>query len=157
MNWPTPTDYRDALQHPDRFFRIPRIQGYRAETNRLGVPRPRTGASAHVYKLVQGSSAVALRVFLHPASRRQERYRAVHQHLSQVRAPCLIGFEYHPEGLHINGGRFPVLLMDWVEGQTLGEWVRERVGRGDTLAIRKLSESWVALMRDLRAASVAHG
>ena len=50
MNWPTPQDYREAVQAPGLAFADPDLRAARAETDRLGLPRPVTGGFASVYK-----------------------------------------------------------------------------------------------------------
>src|SRR5687767_3184466 len=157
MTWPSAVDYRDALQHIDRFFTVAKVLGGRAETNHLGVPRPRSGASAHVYKVTRAGTRLAVRVFLYPSDQREWRYVPLDQHLRQVRTSCLVHFEYHPRGIKIDRAAYPVLLMDWVEGVSLGEWVRAKVRQGDLRAVRQMSERWIALMRELRDVRVAHG
>jgi hypothetical protein len=157
MTWPSAVDYRDALQHPARVFSLPELRGCRVETNHLGVPRPRSGASAQVYKFFNSAGAIAVRVFLYPSDEREQHYRAVHDHLQTVRASSLVSFSYHPTGIQIDRGRFPVLTMDWVEGITLGEWMHQKVMLGDTAAIRRLADRWIELMRELRSARIAHG
>lgn len=157
MFWPSAVDYRDALQHPARVFELPELQAGRAELNHLGVPRPRSGASAQVYKFTSGTTTTAVRVFLYPSDQREARYRALHDHLSRLRTNGLIRFHYHPQGIRIGVSRYPVLTMDWVEGLTLGEWLASAVRRGDLAAVRRMAERWSNLMSELRAAGVAHG
>lgn len=157
MNWPSAVDYRDALQHPGRVFALPELQRGRVETNHLGVPRPRSGASAQVYKLSDDSTTIAVRVFLYPSDERETRYRAIHDHLATVRARSLVNFCYHPQGIRLDGGQFPVLTMDWVEGVSLGEWVRLKVAQKDTAALRRIADRWVEMVQELRSARIAHG
>jgi hypothetical protein len=157
MSWPSGIDYRDALQHPDRVFALPELRGCKVETNHLGVPRPRSGASAQVYRFRNGSHSSAVRVFLHPSEERERRYQAVHDHLQRVRLGSLVRFTYHAQGMLWGSGRYPVLLMDWVEGVSLREWMRERLRQRDLAAVRDLAGRWVTLIRQLRTAGIAHG
>jgi hypothetical protein len=156
-DWPTATDYRDALQRPDRAFCSPLLQGGEVERNKLRVPRARSGAFANVYKLTSGPTTVAVRLFLHPEPEREERYGLIAGHLGYSRPRCLVNFTYEPQGIRVNGDWFPVQTMDWVEGQSLGDWVRERLLAGDVAALRDSAERWVGLLAELRAARVAHG
>src|SRR5207248_11405401 len=88
MPWPSAVDYRDALQQPGRVFELAELRACRVETNHLGVPRPRSGASAQVYKFMNGPNTTAVRVFLYPSEQREERYQALHDHLSRLRTSC---------------------------------------------------------------------
>ena len=35
-------------------------------------------------------------------------------------SPYFVKFDFQAQGIHIRGRRFPVVKMDWVEGETLG-------------------------------------
>ena len=157
MSWPAAIEYRDALQHPARVFALPELRSCRVETNHLGVPRPRSGASAQVYKFFSHSGVVAVRVFLYPNEQREARYHALSEHLAGVRANCLVGFRYHPQGITIDRGKYPVLTMDWADGVSLGEWLRLKMEKGDIAAVRNMAGRWADMMNELREARIAHG
>src|SRR5258708_36716219 len=90
-NWPGVAEYRDSLQHPDKVFRLPELRACKAEVNKMGVPRARAGAFANVYKLIdpQTQTATALKLFLFANAERQQRYKAVSEHLKQSRPKCM--------------------------------------------------------------------
>lgn len=161
-NWPTQSDYKDALQNPDTAFRDPQLRASQVERSAMGLPRARSGAFASVYKMTHSSGVVALKLFNFPNPDRAARYRAVSDHLQALRAgkPAgLVGFHYHPEGIRVGKAWYPTLTMDWVTGPTLGEWVRAAMTRNppDAAALRRLADAWVQLVTRLRAAQIAHG
>lgn len=136
------------------------MQNCQVELDPRGYPRHRAGANAHVYKLISCTGMQhALRVFLHKSDNREQRYRAIHNHLQQIRsqAPSLIGFEYYPKGILIERSLFPAMLMDWVDGTRLDLRVKELFDGGDLTPLLALADKWVVLLRNLRAAQVAHG
>ncbi|HKM52540.1 MAG TPA: hypothetical protein VJY33_03960 [Isosphaeraceae bacterium] len=158
MSWPTIDDYRGALQSPSRVFRDARLQSCSAELNRMMVPRGRAGGNAIVYRLNNSSWSAAVRVFINPPKPgRQARYQIVHAYLQQARPRCLVEFGYDPEGILINGGRFPIQTLEWVEGETLGEWLKGAVERGDSRAIKQTADAWIELVGELRTHKIAHG
>ncbi len=158
-NWPTATDYRDALQNPRLAFRDPQLQRGTIELNKLKVPRARSGAFANVYKLTSPTRTLAVRVFLYPQPVRQKRYDLVRNYLkSHARGlACLVDFDYDPAGIRIGNDWFPLLTMDWVKGVSLGVWMREAVQRRDTQALRQMADRWVRLMETLQERRLAHG
>ncbi len=157
MNWPSPIDFRDALQNPTQSLRDRQLQVCRPEKNALGVPKPRSGGFASVYKLVNGSTATAVRVFHYPNEEREQRYQAVAEHLRPRRPKCLVGFNYQAEGIKVGNKWYPLQTMDWVNGMTLGAWVGHRVAAGDRTALRRMADQWIDLLAELRAANIAHG
>jgi hypothetical protein len=157
-NWPNATDYRDALQHPARAFRDPVLRACRAETNRMDVPRTWSGAFANVYRLMDSSSARAVRLFLYPQPEREQRYQAIASHLDRCRRPrAIVGFRYEPQGVCVNGEWFPVQVMDWITGETFDNWVGAVMRSGDRRRLLGMAEQWVRLLDELREARIAHG
>jgi hypothetical protein len=161
--WPTQSDYKDSLQNPDTAFRDPDLRLSRAERSPMGVPRARSGAFASVYKMTGPKGVVALKLFNFPNEDRALRYKAVSDYLEKDlgprKPPCLVTFQYHLDGIRIGKGWYPTLTMDWVKGTSLGEWVRQTIERKvpDVAAMRKMAESWVALVQQLQDFNIAHG
>ena len=68
--------------------------------------------------------------------------------------PGLVGFAYEAQGIRVKGQWYPIVKMDWVEGQTLHTYIGQHVSDAD--ALRRLAAQWRDLMRDLRAGGIAH-
>lgn len=156
-HWPTDTDYSEALQHPKRAFRNPFLQQCTVEMNKLGLPRPRSGGFANVYKLMNGSSVKAVKLFKHPQREREERYKAIDAHLRHHRPKCFVNFMYDPEGIRIGNDWYPIQTMDWVEGLKLSEWVRRVILQRDTRRLTLMADRWIKLVEELRRSQIAHG
>jgi len=159
--WPAQADYRDALQNADLAFRDPVLRACKVERNKMGVPKARSGAFASVYKLIKSNGeAVALKLFNFPSEDRQRRYEAVSKHLAALgakRPDSLVGFHYSRDGINIGGKSYPFQTMDWVKGESLGEWARQRMKAKDTAAMRSMADHWVKLVITLQSADIAHG
>jgi predicted Ser/Thr protein kinase len=158
--WPTQSDYKDALQNPDTAFRDPELKASQAERSPMGVPRARSGAFASVYKMTLGAKAIALKLFNFPNADRASRYQAVSDYLKTLgpkKPASLVGFEYNPEGIRIRKTWYPTLTMEWVKGKSLGEWLREAMERRDAAAVRKMADAWAQLVLNIQAAQIAHG
>jgi formylglycine-generating enzyme required for sulfatase activity len=99
-----------------------------------------------------------------PLRGRQERYRALSRHLQMRARPFfMVGFWYLRDqeeegdedlGIQIDDEWFPVVKMDWVEGQTLREIVAKYLDRRHVFL--KLCEFWEALAQGLLDAELAH-
>jgi hypothetical protein len=157
--WPTQIHYQDALQDPARCFSDPRLRAARpVDIMPYGLPRPITGQFANVYRLeCADGKHVAARLFLTPLPDRAERYAAVGAHLASLddSLAALVPFSYLADGIQIAGGWFPIVVMDWVEGAPLQQFVERHLYDSDRLA--RLADQWAAVVASLRAARVAHG
>ena len=126
--------------------------------DRLGMPLVTSGQFAYVFKLNPGDGggeALAVRCFRGFLGDREERYRALDAHLGAHRIAALPQFKYLPKGILVAGRRYPVLVMEWVEGPTLDVYLDEAVGRRE--ALLHMADEWVKLMGELREAGIAHG
>ncbi len=155
--WPTAHDFAEAVQCPSICFAAASLQRMLPAVDRLGMPLVTSGQFAYVFKLNSevGSESLAVRCFRGFLGDREERYSAIDAHLSAHVVPALPHFKYLPRGVLVAGRRFPVLVMEWIEGPTLDVYVGEVVGKPDVL--RHMADEWVRLVASLRAAGVAHG
>ncbi|HYT92998.1 MAG TPA: hypothetical protein VEL76_30045, partial [Gemmataceae bacterium] len=157
-NWPNGGDYLEAMQHPARFLRDPRLQAYVAETDKWGRPKPSSGQFAIVCKLKNGTDEKAIKFFLYPQPKREGRYQAISDYLKERGRPtCLVDFHYDPRGVRIKTDWYPVQVMDWVRGVTLDKWVGQTVQAGDRQSLLRMAERWVKLLEELWGASICHG
>ena len=155
--WPTAHNFAEAVQCPAICFAEPGLRAMLPAVDRLGMPLVTSGQFAYVFKLnaQAGGESLAVRCFRGFLGDREERYRAIDSHLAAHPVAALARFKYLPHGILVAGRRFPVLVMEWVEGPTLDVYVGEVVGNAEVL--RHMADEWVRLVSGLRAAGVAHG
>lgn len=156
--WPSARNYAEAVQCPLVCFEEPSLKRLLPAVDRLGMPLVTSGQFAYVFKLNpgdDGGETLAVRCFRGFLGDREERYRALDTHLNANRIGALPRFKYLPKGILVAGRRYPVLVMEWVEGPTLDVYLDEAVGRRE--ALLHLADEWVRLVGALREANVAHG
>ena len=155
-DYPTPSDYQEAVQMPAAAFRDPTLQDATPRTNVLGLPQPITGAFAAVFPVTTPSDRrYAVKCFLKEVPKQRARYEAVAEHLSAVDLDALVDFDYQPAGIRVAGADYPLLKMEWVEGTVLNRFVEAHLDAPDVLAT--LAAAWADLMADLEARDLAHG
>jgi hypothetical protein len=155
-DYPTPSDYQEAVQVPGSAFADPALQAAEPRTNVLGLPQPITGAFAAVFPMTtETGRRVAVKCFLTDVPEQQARYEAVASHLDEVDLDALVDFDYQPEGIRVAGTDYPILKMEWVEGTVLNRFVDEHLDAPDTLT--RLADAWADLMDTLEAENLAHG
>jgi len=156
-NWPSARYFTEAIQCPSICFAHPQLRNTLPAVDRLGMPLVTSGQFAYVYKLksTNGSGDFAVRCFRGYLGDRDQRYRAIQDHLRSSPVSYLSSFTYATEGILVGGQRFPILFMQWIDGPTLDLYISEMLNRPDVLL--HLSEEWLRLLGALRAANVAHG
>jgi hypothetical protein len=155
MAWPSPQDYSEAIQNPKIAFSESDLRDGRAELDRHGLPRPRSGAFATVYKVLSSPRNWAVRCFLNPVSDQQERYSEISAHLAKINLPYLVQFRFLAQGIRVAKQVYPILKMECIEGESLGSYV-ERI-RGNQSAMLALAGRWINMTTALTKSSVAHG
>jgi WD40 repeat protein len=155
MNWPTSQDYNEAIQSPQSSFADPALKSGEVVVNAIGLPVPRSGNFADVYQFKGGDGKTwALKCFTRKVAGLQERYAKIDEHIGKANFPFTVGFNYLSEGVRFRGQWFPVLKMEWVEGFTLNEFVRDNAGKPKYL--QALLQMWEKLTARLRDANFAH-
>ena len=155
--WPSARYFTEAIQCPSVCFAHPLLRNTLPAVDRLGMPLVTSGQFAYVYKLksMNGNGDFAVRCFRGYLGDRDQRYRAIQEHVGTSPVGYLSDFSYAPEGILVGGNRFPILFMNWIEGPTLDLYIGEMLQRPDVL--RHLADEWLRLVNALRASGIAHG
>ncbi|MFB6247800.1 MAG: hypothetical protein ABEL97_04445 [Salinibacter sp.] len=155
-DYPTPSDYQEAVQMPGTAFRDPELQSATPRTNVLGLPQPITGAFAAVFPVTTDAGRrYAAKCFLKEVPEQQARYETLAEHLAAVDLDALVGFDYQPAGIRVGGADYPLLKMEWVDGTVLNRFVEAHLDAPEVLA--GLAGAWADLMADLEERDLAHG
>jgi hypothetical protein len=147
--------FRDPLL---RASQVPADAEYRDPQTRNILKPNGQGQFAAVFKLIVGGENRAVRIYLSDqhVQRSQAHYRTLEEYFRAERPSWYVLFRHYPEEIEVRGGWYPVLTMDWIQGQTLGAWVPERARAGDQAALRQMADRWVALVEELQRVGVAH-
>ncbi len=155
MPWPGITDFTEAIQNPRLCFTGTELESGAAETNPRGMPLVYAGAFACVYPVNIGGRSVAVRCFTHEVKDQQERYNQLSEYLIHVLPPSFVHFEYVERGISVKGAWYPIVKMDWVEGETLNKFVEARSQEPD--ALQRLAAQWRGgTTANLRGLRIAH-
>ena len=160
MSWPLASHFSAMLQNPRIAFRDPELRGCSIEKDNCNQPRPWSGAFAVVYKgIAADGSPFAVRVFTTESPERRERYDFISEYLKTRRLNCLVDFDYRDESIRSagDGKWYPLIIMDWVDGQTLFKWAGMKSLAGDGQALATAAAGWVQLTKELSDANLAHG
>lgn len=154
--YPLRSDYVDALQNPGLALTDSDLRSAIIECDRFGSPRPISGAFASVFQ-GRGSDGRrwAIKCFCQHVPDQEQRYGAITDALQKLRHPALADFAYQPSGILVSGIRYPVLKMQWLDGQGLLPWLE--INRFDAGRLRMVADQLLALIGDLESANVAHG
>ena len=154
MPWPPPTDFRDAVQNPDKCFEVQDLAQGTTAVTRMGTPMVFSGNFACVFKVETPGGDVAVRCFTREVNDQQERYGYLSDYLRGVRPPSFVGFQYVERGIKVKGDWYPIVRMDWAEGSRLDKFVEDHISAPDTFI--DLAARWRGVNGTLRGLRIAH-
>ena len=142
MNWPLASDYQDAVQNPAQCFQDPQLRGGQPVLTKIGLPRVASGMFASVYEIHNGTQRWAVRCFLRPSADQQESLRPAQSVPQQHDDGGIVGFAYEAQGIQIQGQWYPIVKMDWVEGNTLHTYIGKLFEDGQQAGIPTPCANW---------------
>jgi serine/threonine protein kinase len=160
MNYPSIKEYKEAILFAEDNFE--QLKNLRPVLEDDGSPVMTSGNFAVVFKMKdeQTGKLHAVKCFLREQEGRAEAYRQIAEELEYVSSTFLTPIKYLEKELFVdtNAGEeseFPVLLMDWVEGQTLDKYIREHID--DQYELSLLAYQFSRLAMWLMPQPFAHG
>jgi len=155
MSYPQITEYHEAVQHPARAFTDPDLKQGAVAENNLGLPLVMSGGFALTYAVTTPRRKCAVRCFHREIPAIQQKYDAISKKLKSLSNGCFVGFDFQPSGINVRQQTFPIVRMDWVEGDTLGIWLDKHFN--DPRALEKARAEFAAIARLLEHEGIAHG
>ena len=131
MLFPNISDYKNAIAIPESFATLGSL---RPEKGLFDDVYFSSGNFAVVFKMrdTQTGKLHAVKCFTREQERRTESLDSISRYLGALQSPYIVPYTFLKEGIWVNDAEYPVLLMDWVDGVTLGEKVKALCAARDT-------------------------
>ena len=160
MTYPLISEYVEAVRNAEDNF--DKLRNLRPVTDDNGNPVMTSGNFAVVFKMrdEKNDKLYAVKCFLKDQPNRAENYRMIAEELEFVSSSFLTKFQYLDNELFVDaanadGEEFPVLLMDWVEGTNLDQYIRQHLH--DSYQLHLLAYQFSRLALWLMPQPFAHG
>ena len=160
MTYPLISEYVEAVRNAEDNF--DKLRNLRPVTDDNGNPVMTSGNFAVVFKMrdEKNDKLYAVKCFLKDHPNRAENYRMIAEEPEFVSSSFLTKFQYLDNELFVNSANadveeFPVLLMDWVEGTNLDQYVRQHLH--DSYQLHLLAYQFSRLALWLMPQPFAHG
>ena len=159
MQYPLMSEYvsaiRDASENLDKLAHlVPVLDDH-------GEPYRSSGAFAVVFKMKdeQTGKCYALKCFTEEQEGRAEAYRQIADELEFVDSSYITSVKYLDKEIFVDSSceedEFPVLLMDWIDGETMESYIAENYQ--DNYAMAMLCYRFCKMAEWLRSQPFAHG
>ena len=159
MQYPLISEYLAAIQ--DAHDNLDKLNHLVPVLDKHGEPYRSSGAFAVVFKMKdeQTGKCYALKCFTEEQEGRAEAYRQIAEELEFVDSPYITSVKYLEKELFVDSNceddEFPVLLMDWIEGETMETYIAENYT--DSYEMSMLCYRFCKMAAWLRSQSFAHG
>jgi hypothetical protein len=155
MAYPQSTEYQEAVQHPHTAFFDTELQNSRVDETPLGLPLALSGGFALTYPMTTPRRRVAVRCFHRQIPSAEQRYDAIARKLKELNSSYFVNFDYWAKGIKVRGSPYPIVRMDWAQGDTLNLFLDKRSGNAKVM--ENLRASFRAMASFLHRAGIAHG
>ena len=159
MQYPLISEYVKAIQ--DAGDNLEQLAHLTPVLDDHGEPYRSSGAFAVVFKMQDKSSGkyYALKCFTEEQQGRAEAYRQIADELDLLDSPYITSVKYMEKELFVDSqceeDEFPVLLMDWVEGETMEAYIAANYHNQSAMSM--LCYRFGKMAAWLRTQSFAHG
>ena len=159
MQHPLISEYLTAIQ--DAHDNLDKLTHLVPVRDKHGEPYRSSGAFAVVFKMKdeQTGKCYALKCFTEEQEGRAEAYRQIAEELEFVDSSYITSVKYLEKELFVDSNceddEFPVLLMDWIEGETMEAYIAENYT--DSYEMSMLCYRFCKMAAWLRSQSFAHG
>ena len=159
MQYPLISEYVKAIQ--DAADNLDKLAYLTPVLDDHGEPYRSSGAFAVVFKMQDKSTGkyYALKCFTEEQQGRAEAYRQIADELDLLDSPYITSVKYMEKELFVDSqceeDEFPVLLMDWVEGETMEAYISANYHNQSAMSI--LCYRFGKMAAWLRSQSFAHG
>ena len=159
MQYPLISEYVKAIQDADD--NLDKLAYLTPVLDNHGEPYRSSGAFAVVFKMLDKSTGkyYALKCFTEEQEGRADAYRQIADELDMVDSPYITSVKYMEKELFVDSqceeDEFPVLLMDWVEGETMEAYIAANYHNQSAMSM--LCYRFGKMAAWLRSQSFAHG
>ena len=174
MRYPSRSDYATAIRNPQIAFRkvdprtkkqrdldaeLARGQGIQ-RMSRNGMPSVWSASGGYAiafkYQTPKPKKIWAVRCFFRANYDIRKHYQMALAALPQSAcAHYFVETAYLHEGIRVQGQCYPILKMEWVDGDNLKTYIKANLSKKQ--ALLQLAERWRSLCLDFKQAGIAHG
>ncbi|MEO1451268.1 MAG: protein kinase family protein [Bacteroidota bacterium] len=154
MKQPNRGDYIAAISAPP-CVKDPALSGGRP-VMRGTRPLFYAGGFAVVFPFItRQNQKYAVRCWVTAAGDLARRAQAISAYLKTISLPYFVGFEYQDKAIVANGSLHPIIRMEWVEGQTLMDFVKQNLNAPNK--ILAAAEDFKQMVAVLHQHQISHG
>lgn len=154
-NYPSRTDIVTAMRNPHVSFKSSDIIGGSVIQKGSRIIQYSGGYTTVFPFHKQTGNKVAVRLWIADIGDAKKRSLEISNYLKNLNNAYFAGFKYIDDAVLVNGTLHPIVLMDWVDGQTLKEYINSNITNASK--ILGLAEKFREMTAYFHKENIAHG
>ena len=156
MLWPSLRDYTEAIRDlPHISILDQKLKGGKPRRDSNNYLISYSGGFSIVFPVDVSSKPYALRCWIADIGDAETRYREISDYLRQCRLPYFVDFACVLEGILVNGNRYPITRMEWVEGDVLCDFIEKNLQ--DARCLKTAAVEFQKMVAALHTHQISHG
>ena len=156
MPYPGLTEYTEAIRdYPHVSILDPQLEDGEARRGTDNHLIAYAGGFSIVFPIEVLSNTYALRCWHKDIGDAKTRYQEISDYLKRYGLPYFVDFAYVPEGILVNGIKYPITRMEWAEGETLCNFIEQNLQ--DAQCLRTAAAEFQKMVATLHAHQISHG
>ena len=155
MAYPQIVEYNEAVQHPTNAFIDPELRLGSVRVNGLGLPLVLSGGFVLTYTVTTPQRKWAVRCFHREIPEIQQKYAVISNKLKSLSGTYFVDFNFQKSGIIVGQHGFPIVRMDWVEGDPFDIWLDKNFD--NAVVVQRARADFFALASFLEREGIAHG
>lgn len=154
MAFPSRTEIVTAVKNPQTCYKAKELIGGKVLYKGSNVIQY-AGGYTTVFPFIDNSGKkVAVRCWCADIGDAKKRSSTISDYLSKEKKPYFVNFKYIDNAILINGVFQPIVIMEWVDGKPLKEYINDNC---NSSAIYKLAEEFKIMVANFHKQNIAHG
>lgn len=155
--FPTIAEYNQAIKSKggNAFKTLSNLTFIPSRTVPVKIYSYGSGSYAVVFKAKDHFNEFAIRCFISAEQENIDRYRKIDSYLKNLNASWITKIELLEDEINVGYQHYPVIKMDWVEGQLLNNFITQIIDNNN--ALTELQKEVVSLSISLENLKIGHG
>ena len=157
QEFPTIGEYNKTISNRGgaAFQTLGNLQFIPSKTSPIKIYLFGSGTYAAVFKAQHNARNYAVRCFLSSEQENIKRNQIICHYLNSIGAKWKADCKFLDNEISVNGTLYPVLIMEWVDGSLINQFVTANLSNNDVLS--ELQRQLVEISNDLERHQIGHG
>ncbi len=156
MAYPSRTDIVTAMRNPRVSFKANELIGGAVIQKGSRIIQYSGGYTTVFPFHTKDSKKVAVRCWIADIDDAKKRSQEISTYLNALNNPYFCDFKYLDDAILISGSIYPVIIMDWVDGKPLKDYINDNISNLKAI-LPKIANNFKQMVEYFHKENIAHG